>query len=45
MSTLLQKAGMIYDYLQVKPWIKTYMTTKPVKGLATRHVHALGFKT
>ena len=45
MSELLKKAEMIYDYLQVKPWVKTYMTTKPMPGLAERHVSALGFKT
>ena len=45
MSDLLKKAEMIYDYLQVKPWVKTYMTTKPMPDLAQRHVSALGFKT
>ena len=45
MSELLKKAEMIYDYLQVKPWVKTYMTTKPMPDLAERHVSALGFKT
>ena len=34
MSDLLKKAEMIYDYLQVKPWVKTYMTTKPMPDLA-----------
>lgn len=29
MSTLLEKATVIYDYLKVKPWLKTYMTVSP----------------
>jgi len=45
MSQLLHKATLIYDYLKWKPSIKTYMTVKPMKALATKHVLGLGFKT
>ena len=45
MSELLKKSGMIYDYLQSKPWVKTYMTVRPMKGYVERHVSRLGFKT
>jgi len=44
MSSLLEKAGMIYDYLKEKPWLTTFMTTKPMKNLAQLHVKGLGFK-
>jgi len=43
MSTLLQKAGLIYDYLKVKPLVKTYMTVRPMQGLVKKHVTGLGF--
>ena len=45
MSKLLGKATLIYDYLKWKSNKKTYMTVKPMKGLVTKHVHGLGFKT
>ena len=45
MSDLLQKAGMIYDYLQEKPWVKTYMTVRPMKSLCKKNIEGLGFKT
>ena len=35
---------MIYDYLKEKPWLTTYMTTKPMKNLVQQHVKGLGFK-
>ena len=44
MSELLEKAGMIYEYLQEKPWVKTYMTVKPMKMLSERVIEGLGFK-
>ena len=44
MSSLLEKAGMIYDYMQEKPWVKTYMTIRPMKTLVEKHVTGLGFK-
>lgn len=44
MSELLEKAGMIYAYLQEKPWVKTYMTVKPMKMLSERVIEGLGFK-
>lgn len=44
MSTLLNRAGMIYDYLKSKPWVKTYMNVRPMKGLVESHVNGLGFK-
>ena len=44
MSDLLKKAGMIYDYLKIKPWVKTYMHVRPMKGLVERHINGLGFK-
>ena len=45
MSELLQKATLVYDYLKEKPFVKTYMTYKPVKTLTVRHINGLGFKT
>ena len=33
LSTLLDKSAMIYEYMKVKPWVKTYMTVKPMKLL------------
>ena len=44
MSSLLNKAGMIYDYLKSKPWVKTYMNVRPMKGLVERHINGLGLK-
>jgi len=44
MSTLLEKSGMIYDYIKTKK-IKTYMTYKPMKSLCETHIRGLGFNT
>ena len=44
MSTLLNRAGMIYDYLKSKTWVKTYMNVRPMKGLVESHINGLGFK-
>ena len=44
MSSLLEKATLIYDYMQEKPFLKTYMTYKPMKVLCEKHVIGLGFK-
>ena len=44
MSDLLSKSGMLYDYLQSKPSVKTYMTVPPMLGIAQRHITNLGFK-
>ena len=44
MSSLLQKAGLIYDYLGEKSWVKTYMTVKPMQVLVEKHIAGLGFK-
>ena len=35
---------MIYDYLKSKPWVKTYMNVRPMKGLVERHINGLGLK-
>ncbi len=34
---------MIYDYLCEKPWVKTYMTVRPQKALAAKHITGMGF--
>ena len=44
MSVLLKKATVIYDYLKVKRWLKTYMTVKPMKDLVSKQIEGLGFK-
>ena len=44
MSTLLTRAGMIYDYLKSKPWVKTYMNVRPMKGLVESNITGLGLK-
>lgn len=44
MSKLLSKAGVIYDYLKVKPWVKTYMTVRPKKTLVLKQIEGIGFK-
>ena len=44
LNDLLDKSGMIYDYLQSKPDVKTYMTVRPMQGIVKRHISSLGFK-
>ena len=36
MSVLLKKATVIYEYLKVKRWLKTYMTVKPMRDLVKK---------
>lgn len=36
---------MIYDYLKEKPYIKTYMTVRPMENLSKKHIAGLGLKT
>ena len=43
MSKLLERSGMIYDYIKTKR-IKTYMTYKPMQNLTKHHITGLGFK-
>jgi len=38
MSTLLEKATVIYDYLKEKKWMKTYMTYRPMRTLVKKHI-------
>ena len=42
MSNLLERSGMIYDYIKMKR-IKTFMTYKPMKNICDKHVKGLGF--
>ena len=44
MSVLLKKATVIYDYMKVKRWLKTYMTVKPMRDLVKKQIEGLGFK-
>jgi len=44
MSELLEKSDMIYDYMKEKPFLKTYMTYKPMKSICEKHISGLGFK-
>ena len=44
MSELLHKSEMLYEYMKEKPWLKTYMTFKPMKNITEHHIKGLGFK-
>ena len=44
MSKLLQKAGMIYEYIKVKQSVVTYMQVLPSQVLVEKHVEALGYQ-
>ena len=43
-SSLLSKSAMVYEYMREKPWVKTYMTVKPMKILSEKHIRGLGFR-
>lgn len=43
MSTLLQKATHIYDYIKTKRYVETYMQVNPQQTLVELHVEGMGF--
>lgn len=43
MSTLLQKATHIYDYIKTKKYVETYMQVNPQQTLVELHVEGMGF--